>query len=267
MELGVARKTKDGFGTRSYLVTVTVYVHHSWSRGRKERFPSPPRGLVSLLRTYGIGSRRKYPSSKCITRKPPFTLSSPIPDSFKRLSPVFLSTDLLATFSEVSHPPTTIAIMVGPLCTLLRFAILLLGLSFLVTVEAQSSSSSSTPSPNLSLSISTATSVSNVVSGSRTIQVTSVYPVTYTYPLSSPTTGTPTPTAPPTETSSPAPIRLSTDLDPGFGVLGALLILTGIPSAFLGHKNRWYTLELFNHPCDRLCTDTVYSRVTGLPSS
>ncbi|KIJ40176.1 hypothetical protein M422DRAFT_257009 [Sphaerobolus stellatus SS14] len=45
---------------------------------------------------------------------------------------------------------------------------------------------------------------------------------------------------------------LDTHVGPAFGVLGALLVLTGLPSAFLGHKNRWssffltgwYTLSL-----------------------
>ncbi|TRM66453.1 hypothetical protein BD626DRAFT_614156 [Schizophyllum amplum] len=45
---------------------------------------------------------------------------------------------------------------------------------------------------------------------------------------------------------------LDTKIDPAFGVLGALLILTGLPSTFWGHKNRWtsffitgcYTLAL-----------------------
>ncbi|KAH9022919.1 hypothetical protein EDB85DRAFT_2134636 [Lactarius pseudohatsudake] len=55
-------------------------------------------------------------------------------------------------------------------------------------------------------------------------------------------------------TSSPSasPTVLATKIDPAFGVLGTVLILTGLPSAFLGHKNRWtsffligfYTLSL-----------------------
>ena len=131
--------------------------------------------------------------------------------------------------------------MVGRLHILLRAAVLLLGLGFVATVEAQSST---TPPPSVSLSISTTTSVSNVVSGQQTLQTSSVFPVTYTYPLSSSSSTVPTATASPAETTSPAPIRLDTKLDPGFGVLGGLLILTGVPSAFLGHKNRWYTFEL-----------------------
>ncbi|KAL0578736.1 hypothetical protein V5O48_003292 [Marasmius crinis-equi] len=53
-------------------------------------------------------------------------------------------------------------------------------------------------------------------------------------------------------TPTPEPVVLDTKLDPAFGVLGAILILTGLPSAFWGHKNRWtsffligfYTLSL-----------------------
>lgn len=136
--------------------------------------------------------------------------------------------------------------MVGLLHPLPRASVLVLGLASLAAVGAQSSSNSSSPthSSAVSLSISTATSVSNVVSGSSTVQVSSVFPVTYTFPLSSSSATTPTATAPPSKTSSPAEIRLDTTLDPGFGVLGVLLILTGIPSAFLGHKNRWYMFQL-----------------------
>ena len=43
----------------------------------------------------------------------------------------------------------------------------------------------------------------------------------------------------PLPTSTPAPIVLDTKLDPAFAVIGALLVVTGIPSAFWGHKNRW----------------------------
>jgi hypothetical protein len=32
---------------------------------------------------------------------------------------------------------------------------------------------------------------------------------------------------------------LDTRITPAFGVLGAILIITGLPSAFWGHKNRW----------------------------
>jgi hypothetical protein len=38
-----------------------------------------------------------------------------------------------------------------------------------------------------------------------------------------------------------------TVVDPAFAVLGVILILTGLPSAFWGHKNRWYT-SIANSP-------------------
>ncbi|KAJ1310942.1 hypothetical protein OPQ81_009454 [Rhizoctonia solani] len=44
-------------------------------------------------------------------------------------------------------------------------------------------------------------------------------------------------------TSTPFP-HLNTRVDPTFGVLGALLILTGLPTAFWGHKNRWSSFFL-----------------------
>ncbi|KAG2739782.1 hypothetical protein P692DRAFT_201729109, partial [Suillus brevipes Sb2] len=51
---------------------------------------------------------------------------------------------------------------------------------------------------------------------------------------------------------TPTPIVLATRITPAFGVLGAILIITGLPSAFWGHENRWtsffligfYTLSL-----------------------
>jgi hypothetical protein len=42
-----------------------------------------------------------------------------------------------------------------------------------------------------------------------------------------------------TSTPTPSPIVLDTKLDPAFAVIGTLLVITGIPSAFWGHKNRW----------------------------
>lgn len=41
-----------------------------------------------------------------------------------------------------------------------------------------------------------------------------------------------------TDTDS-APVLLDTHVDAAFGVLGAILVLTGLPNAFWGHKNRW----------------------------
>jgi hypothetical protein len=81
--------------------------------------------------------------------------------------------------------------------------------------------------------------------------VTSVFNVSVTAtPTSSSSTSSASSSASASATANPA--VLQTKLDPAFGVLGAILILTGLPSAFWGHKNRWtsffligfYTLSL-----------------------
>ncbi|GJE85732.1 atrophin-1 family-like protein [Phanerochaete sordida] len=128
-------------------------------------------------------------------------------------------------------------------------------------VAAQSNSTASLPSstsasltPSVSATTTSATITTTLRSGTALIPVTTVIPVVFNV------TVTPTPTSTsaaadstsPSATPTPDPRHLDTKLDPGFGVLGALLILTGIPSAFLGHKNRWtsffligfYTLSL-----------------------
>ncbi|KAI0080288.1 hypothetical protein K474DRAFT_1704839 [Panus rudis PR-1116 ss-1] len=134
----------------------------------------------------------------------------------------------------------------------------------LLSVAAQNSSSSSqtannamiTTSGNVTLSLSTFLSLTTIAvpttsvshSGNRDIPVTTVVPQVRNVTA----TATATISATPSATPTPEPIRLDTRIDPAFGVLGALLILTGLPSAFLGHKNRWtsfflvgfYTLSL-----------------------
>lgn len=52
------------------------------------------------------------------------------------------------------------------------------------------------------------------------------------------------PTATSSATPTPTPIVLATKITPAFGVLGAVLVLTGLPSAFWGHKNRWTSFFL-----------------------
>ncbi|KAF9462130.1 hypothetical protein BDZ94DRAFT_750302 [Collybia nuda] len=134
-----------------------------------------------------------------------------------------------------------------------------LSLAFLVVVAAQSSNSSTptptpTPTPSLSLSLTTAnvTRTLTTRSGNQNIPLTTVVPIVFNVTH----TITPTTSAAPSNstasaTSTPS-TTLDTKLDPAFGVLGAILILTGLPSAFWGHKNRWtsffligfYTLSL-----------------------
>ncbi|KII93856.1 hypothetical protein PLICRDRAFT_171561 [Plicaturopsis crispa FD-325 SS-3] len=124
-----------------------------------------------------------------------------------------------------------------------------------VSVHAQSSSqtasaTSSSQSVSLVLTTSSVLTTSVSRSGNRAATVTTAVPTVFN------ATVTPTPTSSASASSSAsataAPIVLETKLDPGFGVLGAILIITGLPSAFWGHKNRWtsffligfYTLSL-----------------------
>ncbi|KAJ7596904.1 hypothetical protein C8J56DRAFT_1021331 [Mycena floridula] len=111
------------------------------------------------------------------------------------------------------------------------------------------------PSPSLSLSLTTSSVTVTTTTRTRNQNsavvtvVPTIFNVTYTV--------APTPSSSASSTSasaspSSAPIVLDTKLDPAFGVLGAILIITGLPSAFWGHKNRWtsffligfYTLSL-----------------------
>ncbi|KAI8980716.1 hypothetical protein BD414DRAFT_464992 [Trametes punicea] len=146
---------------------------------------------------------------------------------------------------------------------------LLIFLSLLAPALAQQQSSnatSATPSPSpsssgvasLSLTTSSTTITTTLRSGNQNIPLTTAIPVVFNVTVS-PTqsanaSATSTSSAQASATTSAAPdyTKLDTHIDPAFGVLGALLILTGLPSAFLGHKNRWssffligfYTLSL-----------------------
>ncbi|KAI0814891.1 hypothetical protein BC629DRAFT_821847 [Irpex lacteus] len=117
---------------------------------------------------------------------------------------------------------------------------------------APSSGASATPSVSLSLTTASQTIQTTITSGRTTIPVSTVIPVVFNVTVT-PTASSTISAAPSASSSAPPdPRRLDTKIDPGFGVLGAILILTGIPSAFLGHKNRWtsffligfYTLSL-----------------------
>lgn len=134
-------------------------------------------------------------------------------------------------------------------------SLLLILLALLAPALAQSGSNSqsaSAPATSavLSLTTSTTTLTTTIRSGNQNIPITTTVATVFNVTV----TPTPTPTPSPTSsssasasaTSSAAPdfTKLDTQLDPGFGVLGALLILTGLPSAFLGHKNRWSSFFL-----------------------
>ncbi|KAI1793851.1 hypothetical protein LXA43DRAFT_177906 [Ganoderma leucocontextum] len=129
------------------------------------------------------------------------------------------------------------------------------------TTSRSSSSSGDTSSPTGSISLSLTTGSTTITtttrSGNNNVPVTTVVPTTFNVtvtPSQTSTTSSSTSAAAASATTSAPPdyTQLDTHLDAGFGVLGAILILTGLPSAFLGHKNRWssifiigfYTLSL-----------------------
>ncbi|KAI6119797.1 hypothetical protein EV401DRAFT_2057014 [Pisolithus croceorrhizus] len=113
---------------------------------------------------------------------------------------------------------------------------LLLSSSLFPRVSAQSTSIPTTASGQAA---STSSLSSNPKSGSQNVTIATVVPTAYnvTSTFASPTaTSSTTPTA--------TPIVLDTKITPAFGVLGAVLVLTGLPSAFWGHKNRWTSFFL-----------------------
>ncbi|KAF5323351.1 hypothetical protein D9611_005801 [Ephemerocybe angulata] len=150
----------------------------------------------------------------------------------------------------------------------LRWGVLALAAPFLVGAQdpttttpppSQGSSPPSTAMDGVSLSFSLTTSNMTIAVtttiGGRPTQVTTVVPAVFN--VTSTVTPSSTPTthgaqAQETAEPTPEPIVLATKVDPAFGVLGVILILTGLPSAFWGHKNRWtsffligfYTLSL-----------------------
>lgn len=131
---------------------------------------------------------------------------------------------------------------------------LLAAFSGLGFVSAQTSLS-------LSLTTSTVSVTTTTRSGGQSTQIITAVPttfnVTYTYTSTPTSTSSEAASETATPTPTPEPIVLDTKLDPAFGVLGALLILTGLPSAFWGHKNRWYAV-LFLHrvpPADIIFKD------------
>ncbi|KAH8835265.1 hypothetical protein DL96DRAFT_1675364 [Flagelloscypha sp. PMI_526] len=136
------------------------------------------------------------------------------------------------------------------------WALRLLPLACLASLAlAQSSTPTATPSVTVSLSSGVSTIVRTTTR--RNGNANAVQTTTILSSFSVNVTSTLTPTSSATSaaasaSSTPPPIVLETKVDPAFGVLGALLILTGLPSAFMGHKNRWtsffiigfYTLAL-----------------------
>ena len=129
--------------------------------------------------------------------------------------------------------------------------LLLLAASVSAQSSANNAASGNTPSPtqspSLSLTTGSTTITTTVHSGNNNVPLTTVVPTTFNVTVTpSSTSSQSSTTSAPAQTTSAAPdfTKLDTHLDPGFGVLGAILILTGLPSAFLGHKNRWSSFFL-----------------------
>ncbi|TDL28718.1 hypothetical protein BD410DRAFT_760259 [Rickenella mellea] len=130
--------------------------------------------------------------------------------------------------------------------SLLFFSIFAFSLSTFV----QAQSTSSTP-PDLTTSLTTSSVTTTQFSRSagNNVPVPTVIATTFNVTVTlSHSSSTPSPTqsanGSASATPTPKPISLDTRLDPAFGVLGAILILTGLPSAFWGHKNRWSSFFL-----------------------
>jgi hypothetical protein len=123
----------------------------------------------------------------------------------------------------------------------------LLVASFVVSVSAQSSNtavpSTTAISPNVTVIRETSSFTTTTVtsSGTQTLVLVTVLPTVYnvTLTIATPTSSINASASTSSTSPSASPTVLATKIDPAFGVLGTVLILTGLPSAFLGHKNRW----------------------------
>jgi hypothetical protein len=106
------------------------------------------------------------------------------------------------------------------------------------------SNSTSSPSVTFSLTTATTTETTAISTNNKVSSFTTVVTTTFNASITvSPTSSTASSaTVSPSQTADPR--VLQTKLDPAFGVLGAILILTGLPSAFWGHKNRWTSFFL-----------------------
>ena len=119
---------------------------------------------------------------------------------------------------------------------------LLLYASLILSTAAQTTSpAASTPTDSANVTViggvTSFTSTSIASSGTQTLAIVNVFPTAFNVTLT--IASTPTSTVNASATSTASATILATKIDPAFGVLGTVLILTGLPSAFLGHKNRW----------------------------
>ncbi|KAF8349786.1 hypothetical protein F5887DRAFT_942389 [Amanita rubescens] len=139
-------------------------------------------------------------------------------------------------------------------------------------VASQSSTNTSlratitTPPATLSLTTSLETLTLATHSGNQTIQLVTVIPIVFNVSITSTTSATPTASSTAPATPTPAPIILDTKIDPAFAVLGVLLILTGIPSAFWGHKNRWTSFFLTGFYTLALCCAVLIIQFGVIPA-
>ncbi|KIY70986.1 hypothetical protein CYLTODRAFT_370112 [Cylindrobasidium torrendii FP15055 ss-10] len=106
-----------------------------------------------------------------------------------------------------------------------------------------SRSQSTSRSVTLSAVTSSVTITTTVRNGNDNNVLTTVVPTTFSATIT-PTSTSASASAAASASESAAPITLETKVDPAFGVLGAVLIITGLPMAFWGHKNRWTSFFL-----------------------
>lgn len=111
------------------------------------------------------------------------------------------------------------------------------------SLSSNLTTTTATITPNITIfpvtTSATLTSVSQ--SGSQNVTIATVVPTAFNVTS---TFASPTATSSATSSATPTPIVLATKITPAFGVLGAILVLTGLPSAFWGHKNRWTSFFL-----------------------
>ena len=121
-----------------------------------------------------------------------------------------------------------------------RLAALLLLCAAAVYAQSETEVSSTlTLSASLSTGVATQTTPVLVPAGGNNNQLSTTSFITTTVTTTVPVLVSYSVAVEPTAAPTPPPVLLNTHLDPAFGVLGALLVLTGIPTAFWGHKNRW----------------------------
>lgn len=182
---------------------------------------------------------RESEAAQCNSAIIPFYLSPVYPSSIPFLSLLLLPIPL-RRLAMPALPPRF-------LLPALAFALLAL------SAFAQDSTPTPTPSLSLSLTTSSTTVTTTIHSGNRNIPTTTIVPTVFNVTVTLSQSASKTSDVAASQSSSPPDFTiLDTHVDPGFGVLGAILILTGLPSAFLGHKNRWtsffligfYTLSL-----------------------